>query len=187
MTDEDREWPLPPVVYRRVEEIEGDVQVQVEGRGRGEEPLPPPFVAPFAAREFPPSDAIPVDALPTVAGEPWVELEPPEAHPQPETPRETEKPLERSQEVTMEDGPLGVAPPGAAPEDAEDEEVVEEPPPAPAASPQEEVAALVERLALEIRETGGIQLEGGSEATPLEGLLRGMLAGYLAHVGKGPG
>lgn len=59
-----------------------------------------------------------------------------------------------------------------------------EAPPLP--GPSEEVAVLLERLAEELRRTGDIPFDpDGRESTRLEGLLRGMLAGYLAHLRGG--
>jgi hypothetical protein len=59
-----------------------------------------------------------------------------------------------------------------------------EAPPLP--GPSEEVAVLLERLAEELRRTGDIPFDPeGRESTRLEGLLRGMLAGYLAHLRGG--
>jgi hypothetical protein len=98
------------------------------------------------------------------------------------------------------EAPLPDAPLSAVEEEGEDEGVeeveaiphaveesqAEELRPAPS-SPHEDVALLLERLAEEVRERGGVRLEGAVGAPPLEGLLRGMLSGYLAHVGKGPG
>ncbi|TVR52735.1 MAG: hypothetical protein EA421_13080 [Gemmatimonadales bacterium] len=233
MTDQDREWPLPPVVYRGSAQIDGEVQVEDDFLGRGETPLP----APFVATGFPAPDAIRVDALPTVAAGSMMEPEEPEepeADSWPETFRDAEAPLERHQEVTSEYDPLATAGPldmeaslpaleaEVADEQVEDEEVVEvmgrseelevapeatlpltsysavamppsglgaeteESRPAPS-PPQEDVAILLERLAAEVRARGEMRLDGGSVATPLEGLLRGVLAGYLAHVEKGPG
>jgi len=239
MTDEDREWPLPPVVYRGSKAIDGEVPTQEDAHGGEETSLP----APFVATGFPPSETIPVNVLPAAPAGPRVDPEEPEADSWTETFQDGETPVERSQELTPEAGPMALeaaeaAEAAEAPEGVEaslpaveaevkDEEMVEEevvevtegsagleaapeatsplasyppaplppvdlgaeaeaPPPA-ASSPQEDVAVVLERLAAEVRERGEIRLDGGSGATPLEGLLRGMLTGYLAHVKKGPG
>ncbi len=245
MTDEDREWPLPPVVYRGSKAIDGEVPTGEDAHGGGETSLP----APFVATGFLPPDTIPVDALPAVPAGPRVDPEEPDADSWTEPFQDRGTPVERSQELTPEAGPLALeaAEAGEAPEvveasppaveaeveeeeaevEVEVEEVAQEelvevtegsealeaapeataplasypsaplppvdlgaeaeaPPPA-LSSPQEDVAILLERLAAEVRARGEMRLDGGSGATPLEGLLRGVLAGYLAHVEKGPG
>ncbi len=117
----------------------------------------------------------PAEEAPLVPGEDALEAE---AIPEPEVVPEPPH-LEAFEEVTP------MAAEAVAPVEAEEASAEGV---APLPGPSEEVAVLLEDLAEELRRTGDIPFDpDGRESSRLEGLLRGMLAGYLAHLRGGDG
>lgn len=207
MTDDDREWPPPPVVFGGPEREAAKLRSDVDGLVEAGNPLPPPFVAPGAHRAAAPAAepvgdpgmALPADAVihpddPIVPQEPEPdpaviqELEEqvfPLLEGSEEPDPETRRPEEPGPETTLEEEPAREAKlheevdaeveaptePALAPGDALS---------TPQADPVEEVAALLERMAGELRDEGSVPLHLNEESSRLEALLRGMLAGYLA-------
>lgn len=185
MTGEERKWPLPPMVHRGLEEREGEVRTEPDVLGGAETPLPPPFVA----VEFRSSDRTIIEAVPVAVPEldelgPGLDDVVIQGQVEEGEQGRREEPTQASFVTAPDSSFSGTA--AELPEIGEGEEVAEGTPPPPP-SPQEEVALLLERLAKEVRDRDTIQLEADPGGPPLEGVLRGMLSGYLTHLRKRPG
>lgn len=213
MTDDDGQWPPPPVVFGGRDGDGTGVRSGSESAVERDDTLPPPFVAPGLGRPpvpaaGPPADAgmsLPADALilpddPIRPPDPDAELDgelAAEPAPDPGAVQELEEqvfPLleEPEGEPEQEPGHRAEGDPWEEPfEDGTPEAAFPVPadPTAPSQDhsqdsrqdPAEEVAALLEQMAGELRGAGGIRVHADEESSRLEGLLRGVLAGYLAH------
>jgi hypothetical protein len=225
MTDDDREWPPPPVVFGGPEREAASPGAHRDRLVEEGNPLPPPFVAPGAHRMAAPAAepvADPGMALPADAViHPDDPIIPQERGPDPAVPQELKEEVFPLLEVPDSETKLLEAPdsetklleaPDSETELLEEPDgetiLLEEPAPearlqeelhaeveapaepgaapgdalsTPQAHPVEEVAALLERMAAELRAEGSVRFHLDEESSRLESLLRGMLAGYLAR------
>jgi len=201
MNTDEGKWPAPPVVFGEMQGAIADGDPgSFRGSGSGDSALPL-FLPPGTERYEGSSKGGEETAslvLPEVRGEPGgvAEVDPREGSrsdaimapggvlglegvTEMEGPREGEGEGEGAGETPVNEGTGAETPNG---------NVGLTPPSAESPDPAEEVAALLEGLAEELRRTGAVPFNPeGRESSRLEGLLRGMLSGYLAHLRGGEG